>query len=887
MRMARVLDKIEKIEFRMMSPENIRGNSVVNIINPELYDLDGFPIEGGLMDPRMGVIDPGIRCRTCGGRVKECNGHFGNIELARPTFHYEYASLIYNFLRGTCQGCGNLMVDEKTRTKYVKELKKTEEDLGFVEKWKKVKLIVARLKAKTDCPHCELPKEKITYEKPTRFLHGKEVLTPIDVREWFERIKDEDCEILGLDPISGRPEWMILTVINVPPVTVRPSITLQGGQRSEDDLTHKLGDIVRTNQRLYENLTAGAPAPIIEDLWSLLQYHVTTFFDNEISQVPPARHRSGRPLRTLTSRLKGKEGRFRQNLAGKRVNFSSRAVISPDPEIAIDEVGIPYEVATELTIPTRVTEWNKDYLSSLIKNGETYPGANYVITSDGKRKKITESTTEVILEELEAGFIVERHLLDGDIVLFNRQPSLHKMSIMGHHVKVLPGKSFRLNISTTTPYNADFDGDEMNLHVPQTEEARAEAKFLMDVNEMIVSPRDGRPIIGAIEDQVSGLSILTSEDFKLSRARAINLLFECGIEEEFAEEKSEYDGSEIFSITLPKDLDFETDKIIIKKGQLVSGSLDASAVGKGGKLLHHIYLMYGPNDAAIFLQKANLLGIKTLGIRGFTVRISDLHVPMDVRKEVSDIKKGAIKITDDLVKQYESEDLEPLPGRTLRETLELKIVGELNKARNKATRIVGNKLSESQTNDAMIMVKTRAKGSLLNVGLMNAFNGQTSLRGMRITKGYVDRVFPHHVKGNLGAKEHGFIENGFIHGLTPFEFFMMAITGRSSIMDKALATPRSGYLQRRLVNSLQDLRVNTDLSVRDDWNNVIQFTYGDDGFDVSKTYLKEFVKIPVVDQRIIVEMPEQLVEEEVVEEVKKEEKPVVKKVKKAVKEVKK
>src|SRR3990167_1084663 len=227
---------------------------------------------------------------------------------------------------------------------------------------------------------------------------------------------------VGVNPKTARPEWAILTVFLVPSVTVRPSIIIESGERSEDDLTHKLSDIIRANQRLWENLNAGAPEVIIEDLWDLLQFHITTFFDNTVARIPTARHRSGQPLKTITERIKGKEGRIRKNLAGKRVNYSGRTVVSPDPSIDINEVGIPYEIATIVTVAETVNDLNIEKMKTLINSAEKYPGANYVIRPDGKRKKITPELKEEIMSELSPGYQVERHLENGDIVLFNRHP---------------------------------------------------------------------------------------------------------------------------------------------------------------------------------------------------------------------------------------------------------------------------------------------------------------------------------------------------------------------------------------------------------------------------------------------------------------------------------
>ena len=479
--------RIDSISFGLFSAQELKKIAVAKIITPELYDREGYPVDGGLMDIRMGVIDPGLRCKTCGQKLKECPGHFGFMDLARPVLHINYISTILDLLRINCKDCGRLLEGEEKVQNHIKKLEIAEMEKRTKAKQKDIRTFVAKLKNIKKCPHCNVKQQKIMLEKPSTILADGKRITPTEIRARLERINDLDLACVGINPKEARPEWMVLTVLPVPPVTIRPSITLESGERSEDDLTHKLSDIVRINQRLFENINAGAPEIIIEDLWDLLQYHVTTFFDNAVSQLPVARHRSGQPLKTLSERIKSKEGRFRHNLAGKRVNYSARTVISPDPKLKFNEVGIPLSVAMELTVPERVTEWNTEWLKGLIKKGpKEYPGANYVTRPDGKKKKITEDILDVLLEELQPGYVVERHLIDKDICIFNRQPSLHRMNIMAHKIRVLPGKSFRLNPAVCTPYAADFDGDEMNLHVPQTEESRAEAEILMSVERHII-----------------------------------------------------------------------------------------------------------------------------------------------------------------------------------------------------------------------------------------------------------------------------------------------------------------------------------------------------------------------------------------------------------------
>ncbi|MBI5392203.1 DNA-directed RNA polymerase subunit A', partial [Candidatus Woesearchaeota archaeon] len=654
-------------------------------------------------------------------------------------------------------------------------------------------------------------------------------------------ISDADVESLGLSPKSARPEWMILTILPVPPVTIRPSITLETGERSEDDLTHKLGDIVRINQRLFENINAGAPEIIVEDLWDLLQYHITTYFDNDISQVPPARHRSGQALKTLSERIKSKEGRFRHNLAGKRVNFAARTVISPDSKIELNEVGVPMSVAMELTIPERVTEWNMKRLKKFVENGpHKYPGSNYVLRPDGKKKKITDETQEQLLEELQPGYVVERHLMDGDIAVFNRQPSLHRMSLMAHHIRVLPGKSFRLNPSVCNPYNADFDGDEMNLHIPQTEEARAEAEILMDVKTQIISPKNGLNVVGCDADSVTGNYILTKL-MNFERADAIQLLHSVGVfkPERFDKFKKEVTGKEVFSALLPEDFSFvgvskNRKPVIIKNGMLTEGVIDKATVGQDkGDLIRALYAQYGADIGIDLLGKIFRLGISALLNYGFTTSIADSDLAHDVSEKCRDAIYSAERRAAQLIEQYHNKELEALPGMTLEDTLEVKVFDVLNKARNRVGEIIAEIVDEN--NPTIIMAVSGAKGNLLNLAMMSACVGQQALRGRRIENGYVGRTLSIFARGELSPKSKGFIKRGYKEGLTPEEFFMHAMTGRDSLMDTALRTPKSGYLYRRLSSALQDLKIEYDHTVRDANQNIVQFSYGEDGLDVSKT----------------------------------------------------
>jgi DNA-directed RNA polymerase subunit A' len=669
---------------------------------------------------------------------------------------------------------------------------------------------------------------------------------------------------------------------------MRPSIILENGQRSEDDLTHKLVDIIRINQRFKENQDAGAPQLIIEDLWELLQYHVTTYIDNEVAGCPPARHRSGRPLKTLSQRLKGKDGRFRGSLSGKRVNFSSRTVISPDPNLSVSEVGIPQKIANEMTIPVHVTVFNIEELRRIVRVGPERPdlkspcGANYVIRPDKRRIRLVKGTgtddgnLDFVADQLEVGWIVERHLRDGDIVLFNRQPSLHRMSIMAHWVRLMDGKTFRLNPSVCPPYNADFDGDEMNLHIPQTEEARVEAAMLAAVHENILSPRFGGPIIGGIHDHISGIFLLTHTLRWFTKEEAIDLIKNNQVDRlgepgKVEDGKKFWSNKQIFSKILPGDLNMvfrasscigcdeckralcERDAYVqIIDGELMSGVIDKKAVGAfDGAILHRIIRQYGFERAAHFIDDMTRLSIRAIMHDGFTFAIDDEDLSKSDYGQIREVLGRAAQDVERRIQIFEDGQLEPMPGRTPEETLEMQIMQVLGKARDNTGDIAGRHLGLS--NSAVVMAVSGARGSMLNLTQMAGCVGQQAVRGERIVRGYEDRTLPHFKKNDRGAMARGFVMNSYKSGLNPTEFFFHAIGGREGLVDTAVRTSQSGYLQRRMINALQDLKVAYDMTVRTTGGRIIQFEYGEDSTDPMKSSFGEPVDVEGIVSNILKE----------------------------------
>jgi DNA-directed RNA polymerase subunit A' len=886
---------INGIQFSLLSADEIRKMSVVRIITADTYDEDGTAIPSGLMDGRLGTIDPGQRCKTCGNRVGECEGHFGHIELARPIVHVGFNKKIYKILRATCRECSRILLTDKEIHEAREELKTYFNKYNQTNS-KVIKEILKKGRKVDVCPHCQAEQMKIRLDKPTTYYEqtrkkkkkkgqaGRKVkLSPTDIRDRLERISDEDAPLLGLNPDCSRPEWMVLTVLPVPPVAMRPSITLESSIRSEDDLTHKLVDIIRINQRLRENIEAGAPQLIVEDLWELLQYHITTYFNNGVSGIPPARHRSGRALRTITQRLKGKEGRFRSNLVGKRVDFSSRTVISPDPNLSINEVGVPEEVAMQLTIPERVTEWNIEELKELVMRGPSQPnGANYLIRQEGLRIDLRfVKDRSNIADSLEPGFIVERHLKDGDIVLFNRQPSLHRMSIMGHEVKVMPYRTFRLNLCVCPPYNADFDGDEMNLHVPQSEEAQAEVRELMIAQEQISSPRYGGPLIGANWDYVSAAYLLTKEGTYFTKDEVMQFIVSSGYdkpipEPAIKEPRELWTGKQIFSLYIPKGTHY-TNKakichkcstcekedcpydayVTVRDGILETGVIDKKAIGsqQEGSLLGRILIDQGTTAAKEFLDGITRLFLRILSYKGFTMGFWNVDIPVEAKARIDDILDEAEKDTEDTIEAYRQGILERLPGRSLEETLEMKIMEILSKARTTASDVAAEYLG--MENEAVIMAKTGARGSMLNLGQMAACLGQQSVRGERIQRGFRKRTLPHFKKGSLNAPSRGFVRSSLRKGLNPIEFFMHACGGREGLVDTAVRTSTSGYMQRRLIHALLDIKAEYDSTVRGADGEIVQFKYGDDGIDPAKTEHGQSVNVDAIIDRVLTEVKQE------------------------------
>eukprot|EP01022_Parablepharisma_sp_SALTPOND_P032065 TRINITY_DN826_c0_g1_i2.p1 TRINITY_DN826_c0_g1~~TRINITY_DN826_c0_g1_i2.p1 ORF type:complete len:1204 (+),score=111.45 TRINITY_DN826_c0_g1_i2:2266-5877(+) len=688
-----------------------------------------------------------------------------------------------------------------------------------------------------------------------------EEITPVRAYQLFEKIRIEDIYLFDMNPEFCKPVDMIITHLPVPPVCIRPSVQASEGVSNEDDLTVKLGEIIQVNNLIKINIQEGLPMNKVMEDWSLLQYTTAQYINSDTPGLP-LNLLGNKSIRALCQRLKGKQGRFRGNLSGKRVDFSGRTVISPDPNLGIDQVGVPEHMAKLMTYPERVTDINLEKMKRIVINGpDKHPGANYVEFTDGNKIYLQYANRRAVADQLKPGDIVERHIIDNDPVLFNRQPSLHRLSIMCHRVKVMPWRTLRFNECVCTPYNADFDGDEMNLHVPQTEEALAEAATLMAVKPNIISPRSGDPIIGATQDFLTAAYLLTQREVFLDRAEFCRVCGYIGDAEEWIELPHPtivkpielWTGKQVIGILLRPSkksqisVNIEVKEknysgigecmcpsdgwVIIKNSELLCGNIGKTTIGGGSKigLVYSLMKDNNANVAADCLQRISKLSGRWLSNYGMSIGISDVWPFEKVVKEKEGLLSKSYATCDSLIEQYNKGEILLKPGCNMEQSLEHYINGELGKVRDKAGDVL--KATLPRRNSPLIMAVCGSKGSYLNLCQMIACVGQQTVSGNRIPNGFSDRSLPHFEKHAKHPAAKGFVKNSFFNGLNATEFFFHTMGGREGLVDTAVKTAETGYMQRRLMKAMEDLSIKYDNTVRNSSEDVIEFLYGDDSLD--------------------------------------------------------
>ena len=831
-------------------------------------------------------------------------GHFGYVKLVLPVLHIGYFKFIVHILQIICKHCSGILLPDNLRRNYLQELwrpnidnlrrtqicKRISKEAKKVHECSRCKAINGRVKKNGASPlkitherfsHYEGSKSmsKQSPEAREAFFQSFEIiqrtsgdieknmrkalddLNPLRVLALFQRISDPDCELLGMNPSEGRPEMFVFRYLPVSPVCIRPSVP-QDGSTTEDDITSKIGDICDVNNKLKRALENGDRIASLVDKWDVLQTQVAMLINSEGPGVMPQGQYVA--LRGFCQRLKGKQGRFRGNLSGKRVDFSGRTVISPDPNISVDEVAIPEHVAKIMTFPEKVTRYNIEKLREHVINGpRKWPGANQIVKSSG----ITQSTkfaNRRQAEGLKHGDTVDRHLINGDIVLFNRQPSLHRLSIMAHKVQVRPSRTFRLNECVCIPYNADFDGDEMNLHVPQTQEARVEAIELMGVKHNLVTPRNGEPIIAAIQDFITGAYLLSNKDNFFDRKTFTQLCLGMvegheGIElppPAILKPVRLWTGKQVFNVLLrpnrlcnvrlsldspgreyrhqeqrPRDLDEKDSWLCIRDSEVMCGVMDKATIGAGKKdsVFFAILHDFGEDAALDAMNRLARLIPRYLTTQGFSIGIDDVH-PGESLSRMKEVVIGkAYAECDELISRFQDGKLESSGAFNETQTLEKKISDNLTRVRKEAGEHCSSELSKH--NAAMLMAKCGSKGTAINVSQMVAVVGQQIINQERVQEGFQDRTLPHFPRSSRQPPTKGFVRNSFYSGLGPSELFFHAMSGREGLVDTAVKTAETGYMSRRLMKSLEDLTVRYDDTVRNSAGATVQFRYGDDRLD--------------------------------------------------------
>jgi DNA-directed RNA polymerase II subunit RPB1 len=845
--------EIKSIQFALLSPDEIAKRSVVKVTSSQTFD-GNVQKPNGMFDQRMGVVEHGKLCQTCHQGYTFCPGHHGHIELAVPVFHIHFFKTVVNVLRCVCFRCSRLLVgpDEPEMVALRRFHKQ--------KRWEAVHRLVSKNGTIKRCgqanPHgCGALQPARICKHDDKFLkvecelswdgaggadEGRETKITIGAEEVLrilQRIPDADVAAMGFSPKFSRPEWMIATILPIPPPAVRPSAKNEMGQRSEDDLTVVLINIVKTNNALLQKKAAGKSIDS-DPQAQLLQYYVATMVDNQIPNTSPATQRTGRSIKSISERLKTKEGRVRGNLLGKRVDYSARSVITPDPNISINELGVPLRVATNLTFPETVTEYNRQRLVSAVRNGPaSYPGARFVQKNgDTVMLRATKQPPDIAV-----GDVVHRHIKDGDYVLFNRQPSLHKMSMMAHRVRVMPYNTFRLNASVTPCYNADFDGDEMNAHATISAFTMTEIAMLAAVPMHILSPKNSGPIVSVVQDVALGVHLVTLPDVSIKRRAMMNLMsclprFDGKLPE--PAKGTAWSGKQALSAVIPAPTNAQLKAaddapISIKHGRI---SEDSGALGKDAfqrnthGLVHTVYNELGPRALTDMLDGTQRLVCDWLLQAGFSVGLSDLMISQGATDEIQKTLEETTKKVDEAIRVIHGKNWKPKVSLNTPDVdFEDGVNEMLNKARVTAEKIAMKRVDPS--NRIKRMITAGSKGSELNIVQMTATLGQVNIYQKRPGYGFEGRTLPHYTKYDDGAHARGFVNSSFARGLTPSEFLFHSMGGRVGLIDTAVKTSESGYISRKLVKAMEDCKIAADGTVRNALMQVVQVQYGEDGMD--------------------------------------------------------
>ena len=872
-----LVKNIKTIQFGILSPKQIIEQSVALIDSQIGKNKDN--LNNTLKDPKLNSTFTRLNATTFLD-IESDSGLSGHCILEKPVFHPIYFDYVRKILNCVCINCSFLRFKNLIqRTTLIDYYSKFTPSIRYEKITKELsKNNTVCIKCKNNMPTIrEQSKNEAVLGLKAVYLKTKE---SIDLNaelcyNILKNMSDEDINVLGLNHLLSRPEWMIITVLYIPSEIIRPPVLVDSSKSSEDDITHVLNDILNYNNKLKIALDKKDESfTNINGIWSMLQKSVACLIDNETSKYAPMINRSGRPYKTIRSRHKRKYGRIRNNLMGKRVNHSARTVITADPNISINQVGIPLEIAMNITYPEIVDKYNYDKLSICLKNGpKIFPGAKYYLPKTGKNRCIDLSNGRNEKIILCYGDTLYRHLNDNDILLFNRQPSLHKMSMMSHYVKVVNGKSFRLNPNVTPPYNADFDGDEMNGHFPQTIKSSIEINKLALVSTQIISPQTSKPIIGLVQDSLLGMYRMSSEHIRGFKETEIYYLNKIQLDRLIGwmnnyngiipkplltnDMKYGWTARQLISMFLPN-ISLKNGNLIIKNGiiQEPKKNTKSEPINKkiankdaAGGLFHITMNDIGPNSTRDLLDNISRIISQWFLMDGFSVGLSDLEIDTNTHNKINALKKKCRKETTELLYALHYNNYNNVRKKYIKESktifdndylqFELDVVSIIKESKVEIEILTVKNLDFDKNgnirdNRMSSMINSGSKGSAINIVQIISESGQKKLKNKRMPDIYFRRPAPIFPKDDLSISTRGFLENSLIDGLGPVEYFYGAVEGRVDSISTAVKTASTGYIQRKLVKVLEDVSIAYDNTLRNASNVIIQYIYGGDGFDSTK-----------------------------------------------------
>lgn len=697
------------------------------------------------------------------------------------------------------------------------------------------------------------------------------------LRDLLLKITKKDLCTLGFSGRYSHPSSMVMTVLNIPSTEIRPK-TSSGQNSSHDHTTLALQRMCKSEVKIEEKIvdksknaseieavnllrsleglppfdvpsivpqkkkrknTKTGPTELTEwkaklskripvegrDSEALykekktLNCTVQTYMQNELPGVKVALHRNGKAASCIRSRIKGKKGRVRGDICGKRVDSSARCVIGPNPGRPIDEIGVPMKVAMIHLVPVHVTTFNMKMLIGLIRRGAYHhPGARYVEKEHGEKIDLKFVPGHRI--KLELGWIVWRYMMDGDIVLCGRNPSLHRPSIMAHVAKIVKGDMLRLGIPVTIPYAADFDGDEMALHTLQESAVIAEAKELMMVHKQILAVRDGGVVIHPVQDCIFGSYRLSDESTILSRSEYCHLICrlpEARITEILADSRrlptgETCTGRQLYSLILPKDFCFfyyaAEDSVVVNNGVLVQGRLTSSVLKR---ITFQLAKDYSFQTSANYLQESQLICDEYLMMYGASITLDDMRQPEECKLAKEKMVAAVRAVVDqfpDFVNDKQEEYI-------------CTILGQL---REKASMLTIKTMSQ-QTNNFIQIALCGAKGSPVTLAQVLSMTGLQFIESKRVKASIT------HLRHEVGVKRRGMILNSFSEGLTPMNYFFHSMAGREGLVDTSVRTSTVGYASRKVTAAVTGVMVQGDHTVRDNEGFLYETYYGGDGID--------------------------------------------------------